>query len=186
MTHLSPAEFVDLADGVLAPARASHVDRCSACRTQAEAIETIARDVRAVDVSEPSPLVWPHVQVRVQQAIDRQPAPRERWASRPLSALATAMAMCVALAVGALYARRTPQASFVASPPRDAPVERTADDVAWNALREVAGDIAFDEAHAAGMTTGLDTAERAVLELTPDERTELERLLKDALEHRGA
>jgi hypothetical protein len=46
--------------------------------------------------------------------------------------------------------------------------------------------MAIEDAHAAGMMLRPGEAENAVLQLTPDERNELGRLLQDALKHAGA
>jgi len=188
MTHLSPDEFVDLADGVLAPARAAHVGRCERCRTQADEMQALARQVRDADLPAASPLVWPHFHARVRDAIDALPAPR-RASVRPVPALAAAMVMAVALALVIIYPRHARDETTLASPTgvtAAAPAADQSDDPAWSLLREVAGDMAMEDAHAVGIGAGLGTADRAVLELTPDERTELQRLLKDALKHGGA
>jgi hypothetical protein len=60
------------------------------------------------------------------------------------------------------------------------------DDPAWLLLRDAATDMAIDDAHAEGLTLRPGEAESAVLQLTPDERNELGRLLQDALKRAGA
>jgi hypothetical protein len=192
MRHLSPSEFVDLADGVLDPSRTSHVERCKECRAHAQALRSVMQEARATDVPDPSPLFWDHFQRRVRQAVDADPAPRRSWfAVRPAVAFTAAMVLCVGVAFGTLYPRspeerpvavpRAPAAAATAGFAREA-----SDDPAWTLLRDVAADMAIEDAHAAGMTVGPSAAENAVLELTPAERDELGRLLQDALKQAGA
>jgi hypothetical protein len=190
MMHLSPSEFVDFADGALDPARAAHLERCEACREQAMVLPAIMRDAASDAASDPSPLFWDHFQQRVRRAIAAQPAPRRRWfVLRPVAALATVI-VTIAIAAATLYPRRADDTRSIApaesgSSDPGLSLERT-EDPAWSLLREIAGDMAIEDAHAAGLALGPGEAESAVLQLTPDERNELGRLLRDALKRPGA
>jgi hypothetical protein len=50
-------------------------------------------------------------------------------------------------------------------------------------LRAAASDMELSDAHAAGLNVRPGSVESAVLDLTPVERTELERLLREELKH---
>ncbi|PYR93510.1 MAG: hypothetical protein DMF84_08880 [Acidobacteria bacterium] len=192
MRHLSPSEFVDLADGALDAARAAHLERCDACRAQAHALRMMMRDAGTDAPPEPSPLFWDHFQQGVQRAIATEPSPRRSWfVLRPMPAFASVMIVSIAIASAALYPRRahdaplTPPAD-VAMVPAAPPATDPGEDPAWMVLRDVASDMAIEDAHAAGITLRPGEAENAVLQLTPAERNEFGRLLQDALKHAGA
>jgi hypothetical protein len=193
MTHLTPSEFVDLVDGRLDPARESHVDRCDACRAQADALRSTMRLASSDAAAEPSPLFWGHFQQRVERAISAEPAPRRSWfVLRPVPALATVMIVSIAIALGSLYPlrvhdERTRDSADSTSPASNASGQTdTGDDPAWIVLRDAASDMAIEDAHEAGMALRPGETENAVLQLTPDEREELGRLLHDALKRAGA
>jgi hypothetical protein len=192
MTHLSPSEFVDLADGALDPARAAHVERCEACRRQAQAVRTMMQEAGTEAVPEPSPLFWDHFQQRVQRAIAAGPSPRRSWfVLRPVPAFVSVMIVSIAIASVALYPRRVdapsaPPPDVAATPAAVGTATEAGEDPTWTVLREVASDIAIEDARAAGMTLRPGEAENAVLQLTPAERNELGRLLQDALKRAGA
>ena len=192
MSHLSPSEFVDLVDEALDPARAKHLERCNACRTQANALRSTLKDARSDQTPEPSPLFWDHFQKRVQQAVAGEPPPRRSWLLlRPMPALFTVMVFAVAIATVTLYPHRAHDATApvmvdVAPPAAAVPTVDPADDPAWMLLRDVAADLSIEDARDVGMTLRPGETENAVLQLTPDERNELGRLLQDALKRAGA
>jgi hypothetical protein len=188
MSHLSPSAFVDLLDQALDPAHAAHLERCHACRTQANALRSTLKEARRDGMPEPSPLFWDHFQKRVQQAIAAEPSPRRSWhLLRPMPALVTVMVIAVAIATITLYPRRAHDGpADVAPPAAVVPAVDPADDPAWMLLRDVAADMAIEDAPDAGMMLRPGETENAVLQLTPDERNELRRLLQDALKRAGA
>jgi hypothetical protein len=192
MRHLSPSEFVDLLDEALDPSRADHLERCSACRTQANALRSTLKEARPDGIPEPSPLFWDHFQKRVGQAVAAEPSPGRPWhLRRPVPALVTVMVVAVTIATVALYPRRAHEApalvlADVMSEAVVLPAVDPADDPAWMLLRDVAADMSIDDAPDAGMTLRPGETENAVLQLTPDERNELGRLLQDALKRAGA
>ena len=56
MKHLTPAQLVDLIEGVLPAERAAHLGACARCRQQADELRAVICEAREVDVPEPSPL----------------------------------------------------------------------------------------------------------------------------------
>ena len=118
MKHASPADLVDLAEGVDRPGVRTHLDHCAICREELTALEamlgehdrTESRDGpddvwdAAGFVPEPSPLFWTHFPRRVGQALE-QAVQREPgwWAHAKLSWtwpwLGSAMAAALILGV---------------------------------------------------------------------------------------
>lgn len=198
--HLRDEEFVDLLDHALPGERAAHVSACAACRDQAEALQRVVGRASEVRVPDPSPLFWDHLATRIRDGIV-DPAPDAAWrpwAWRPAGLLA-GMAAAVALAAVLSYPALTPRSAQPANAtlPSAAPVvhdrgdgSEPGDDVeadeAWAMVRSVAEEVAWDEAHAAGISARPDAADRMILELTQPERSELARLLEAELKRPGA
>jgi hypothetical protein len=89
MAHLTPEQFVDIADGVLAESGsevAPHLSACAECRQQLAEMRAIMTEAADVDVPEPSPLFWDHLSARVSAAVSEEPGPRSwrEWLLRPL------------------------------------------------------------------------------------------------------
>jgi hypothetical protein len=197
MKHFSPSEFVDFAEGTLAPARAAHADGCDECRAQGALIGDAMRATAAAQVPEPSPLFWEHFSARVREGIAAEP-PHTPWSwlgHRESLRVAAAIAMVVAVVSAAWLARdrrmpNTPvrvvqeQAAAAAVTVQDADVAASveaANAEVWAVLTAAASDMAIDEAGAAGMKPNSAAVDRAVQELTSAELTELGRLLQSEL-----
>jgi hypothetical protein len=197
MTHLDESQFVDLIDGVLPPSRAEHVDECDACRARLAALRATLDAARGDEGHEPSPLFWDHFAARVSAAVRHEeplPAPPgwTAWLRSPATAWATCASIAVLLMVGALW-RATLQApvfpSVALAPAATPAAAPLADDVeadrAWAVVRTAAGDLAWDDVTAAGITAHPGAAEGVALELTADERTELARLIATEMNDSG-
>lgn len=200
MTHLSDTEFVDLAEGTLDAARAAHLDVCARCREQAEETRAVLRDAQAVEWPEPSPLFWDHFSSRVRQRIAEEPEASGflSWGAAVGWACAAAAVLLVLVTVRGLPGGTQPAPPSGASPSvarvdaqpassvEDSSAGSPGSDVAWTLLRAAASDMKLHEAHAAGLSVPAGSIDIAVLELTPAERTELERLLRAELRRAGA
>lgn len=131
MRHASPAELVDLAEGVDRPAIQAHLDRCVACADQlsqlrlmlaghaADAAGDDADDLwaRAGEVPEPSPLFWTYFPRRVSRALEQAVDQEPRWRDRarlslmwPWLAPALAASLIVGLAIGVGVSSRSQDA----------------------------------------------------------------------------
>ena len=193
MSHLSPAEFVDLVDGTLPAPRAAHVGECADCRAQAEALHVVLREAADVAVPDPPPFFWDRLSARVSASVAGT-RPASRW--RALVPLASAAALVVAVGGGIWIARSTER---VPAPPANASpaVERSlvamTDDAAldsgngevWDVLTSVASEMQIEDATAAGMTVHPAAIDRAVQKMAPDELSELGRLLQSELKRSG-
>ncbi len=85
MRHLTPEEFVDLAEGARAEASAPHLQACDACRRQLAELRATMSAAADIDAPEPSPLFWDHFSARVaRRGRRRRRAARGpgSWASR--------------------------------------------------------------------------------------------------------
>lgn len=195
MSHLSPSEFVDLAEGALGPGRAAHASTCAACRAQAAVVHDALQMVAASSgVPEPSPLFWDQLSVRVRDAIASTPQ-HSTWGFgwRGVQPVVAVLALAVAIYSVALLtrdARRDAAPLQVATAP--GPVSGDADQEpdptldpshaeVWAVLTAAAADLQLDEAQAAGMAVRASAIDRAVQGLTAAELTELGRLLQSEL-----
>jgi hypothetical protein len=198
MSHLSPAEFVDLVDGTLASTRAAHVERCAECRAQAAALQAMLRETVDIPVPDPPPFFWDRLSARISASVadTRSPA---RW--RVLVPLASAAALVIAAIGGAWIAGTTekPASSPVAIPSpigdraylvmRPEQIDDAALDAAngevWDVLTSVASEMQIEDATAAGMSVHSAAIDGAVQKMTPDELRELGRLLRSELKGSG-
>ena len=107
MAHLTPEQFVDIADGVLAEAEsevAPHLAACVECRQQVAGMRAMMAEAAGVDVvelPEPSPLFWDQLSARVHDAVADEPDPRS-WRDRLLRPFVLVPSLAGAL-VAALF-----------------------------------------------------------------------------------
>lgn len=193
MSHLSPAEFVDLVDGTLPAPRAAHVGDCADCRAQAEALHLVMRAAADVAVPDPPPFFFDRLSARVRSAVAGT-RPASRW--RALVPLASAAALVIAVGGGIWIARSTERAPApptgtspaaersLAAMPDDATLDAANGEV-WDVLTSVASEMQIEDATEAGMTVHPAAIDRAVQKLTPDELTELGRLLQSEMKGSG-
>jgi hypothetical protein len=198
MSHLSRAEFVDAAEGALAPPRVAHLESCAACREQAARVAGAIADARGVDVPEPSPLYWPHLSARVREQVERETiAPawragswREIFALRRLVPVASALVFAAAAIVSGVMPRGrhvavpVAPASVAAAVSAD-PAAPPDDSEAWEVLTSAAAETPIEDAHAAGMGVPAGAVDRAVQRMTPEELNALGELLQSELRRSG-
>ena len=195
MTHLTDAEFVDLLDGRLPSDRARHAEACAACREQADAARAVLRKAGGDVVPEPSPLFWTHFSSNVSEALRAVP-PTSRWTRSFLVKhwrLATAtLALLVVTGLGwqmFLARHRSPDPAKPAVeetlseshlPPEDGFVD------AWDAIESMAGDLEWEDAQSIGIASRPGSAEPFVIDLTPEERSELARIIEEEIKRSGS
>ncbi len=198
MKHLSEAEFVDLIESspALPVDRALHVETCARCREEAEMIRAMRSLAAADETPEPSPLFWDHFSARVAEEVRREPslASMGRWTLVPFAKWA-AVAAVVMLLISTVVWRATlhAPAPHMPTPVSTAPQGTTvepADDVdndeAWAVVRAATADLAWEDAHDAGITARPGEVENEALQLNAAERIELERLLDEDMKRNGA
>jgi hypothetical protein len=203
--HLSESEFVDLAENesALDAGRVAHVETCASCREQLDALRAMLRVTATMDVPEPSPLFWEHMSNRVRAGVAAEPTPLPGWNGfgfgiRGLVPLAVAAVLFLAVYTGLMLrpigphegsgsriadpvASVAPAAVSSPAPARPATTPDGENAEVWAVLTAAASDMAFEDAHAAGMHVPPAAIEHAVQDLSEAELTELGRLLQSEL-----
>jgi len=197
--HLTPDDFVDLADGTRSESTAPHLASCAACRAQLNEMRAMMSAVADVDVAEPSPLFWDHFSQRVHDAVavDARLKPSRSFITGLFAARAFQVSIVAALAliVVALVTSRTkapdaPQAPAIADAgSRDVWTDGVAPDADADAsltlVASLTAGMDLESAGEAGLAHG-DTAEHAVTHMSDGELRELRKLLKEEMARSGA
>ena len=192
MNHLSPADFVECAEGTPTAAHRRHLDSCDACRAQVARLRDSVQRFGPVNsaVPEPSPLYWEHLSSRIREEVALA-EPRAPWVPiRALVPALVALAIVIAVFNGRVEgpAVNAPLASVPAHADldfgSDSPVEPANADV-WAVLTAAASDMAIDDARAAGLGVRSAAIDHAVQRLNPEELAELGRLLQSELKGSG-
>jgi hypothetical protein len=192
--HLTPDELLDLAEGTQLLASVPHLASCDRCRRELAELRDVLATL-AVDVPEPSPLFWEHLSTRVRDAVAAEAAPARSRFGLPRWSWQLAAAMSVAVvAIAVSLGSRTPVPVGSLAPPPvlvGAPVIDVApaiagDDPSFNLLGDLAGSLDWDTAAEAGITMDVGAADTAVTVLNDAERSELQRLLREAISSSGA
>ena len=146
--------------------------------------EEIIAALREVEVPEPSPLFWDHLSERVREAVASEPPPTLDWSSHfnfawaagIFSAVAAvALAVTVAIHHPAPSSQSAPGVTDAAQVDNSAPALE--DDPSWAVMGDLAAQMDFDEAGAAGLIATPGAANAAVGQLTPDEQHAVMELL---------
>lgn len=153
--------------------------------------DEIVATLREVDVPEPSPLFWDHLSQRVREAVASETAPARSWTSRSnfvwaagvagaLSVVVLAVAVTTRLGLPTVNPASPSVSSEVASaggmlsPPLE-------DDPSWAVMAELASQMDWDEAGAAGLVAAPGAAESALGQLSNDEQQTVIELLEQEM-----
>lgn len=192
--HLKEEQLIDLAEGTRPESAEPHLASCERCRAELAGLRAVMAIAAGVDVPEPSPLFWDHLSVRVHDAVGAE-ATNARgsaalgwssslWSWRVLLPAAALAALVVAAAIGV----RSPlDVGGAGSPAATAPIAG-ADaaalvdlDPSLSLLADLAGELNWDDAVGAGLTASSWSVDRVVLEMSAEERQELQRILSEEL-----
>jgi len=193
MGHLSSERLIDLAEGLEVEPSFPHLQSCEDCRQRLADLRATMSAAAEVDVPEPSPLFWDHLSARVRDAVESESAAQPasgRWSwliGRPV--WAGAFALMVVAVVFLARSGRTPDPPPVASSTtsRVAIEEANAfDDPSLSLVLDLAGELDWDGAREAGLTTHVGVDNDAWTQLSEGERQELQELLKGEMANRGA
>ncbi|MGE5245462.1 MAG: hypothetical protein ACM3SQ_14655 [Betaproteobacteria bacterium] len=195
MAHLTPADLVDLAEGVRADSSVPHLVECETCRRQLSALRAALGAAAEADVPEPSPLFWDQLSARVREAVEAELPAGRAWRDvlrfRPLAWTAAVAAIAVVAALATLRAPDRPPLAPAQTTPssavaRDAATDVPADDPSLAFVADLTSDLDWDETVAAGFAPAPGAADAEVSRLTDAQRRELQRLIKNEMAHPGA
>jgi hypothetical protein len=198
--HLNEEELLDLADGTTPESSALHLASCAECRGQLDGLRAAMSAAADADVPEPSPLFWDHLSAQIRErtaaesdGLNRWPLPF-RWPrlAIPLAGLAVIL-MTFRPAEPIESSDSSPAESIAAVPDAGSasdagdvqPPAPLTEDPSLVLIADLAGDLDWDSAAEAGLTTRSGAVERAIMELAPDERLELQEILKLELARQG-
>ena len=193
MTHLSPAQAVDVAAGSAAPALIAHAASCERCRAEVESLLEAVRLASEDPPPDPSPLFWPHLAARIGEAVRREQAPAPNW--RPwlwrLVPAGSLAALVLAVGVGfRLWSGAPDTLPGIVDAPAPATVEAPAgpaaagdafDDPSWRLVSDLSSQMSLDDAEESGVLPLPGGVEQALVQLDQVERMELARLLRAEL-----
>jgi hypothetical protein len=202
MRHLNEEDLIDLAEGARPEGSVPHLASCESCRRQLADLRAVMSAAADVEVPEPSPLFWQHLSARVHEAVSNEErgsasAWRPPWLGWRVVVPAVAVA-AVALAAAITLRTEVPRpfvaphglkphsAAVAETPPGADDVVSLADDASLSLIAELARGLDWDAAVEAGLATQAGAVDRVVLELTANERLELQRILKAELPQPGA
>jgi hypothetical protein len=203
--HLTPEELVDSRERQLPSARQAHADGCGVCRARLAEIDEVLLDVKAIDIPEPSPLFWDHLSARIRDQVAHEPSPTAPrghplgrvtgwltgWSAAPRWAFAAMLiASCASLGwLGWSQLRRdvvAPSPSMAATPSPSTPSTASPDamddpESEWALMLQMAEDVSWDEAEDSSLYVRPAAVDRALIELTAEERDRLLQLVQAEL-----
>ena len=190
MRHLNEEELIDLAEGTRPESSSPHLASCEVCRRQLQELRAVMTEASHIEVPEPSPLFWDHLSARVHDSIANEvsaatESSRTRWAWWFLPA--GALAAIVLAAAITFRGSDTPIAPSEHAPAvagastATSEVAAIADDPSLSLIANLAGEVDWDAVADVGFTSATGSVDRAVFDLTPEERVELQRILKEEM-----
>jgi hypothetical protein len=153
--------------------------------------EELMTRLREEEVPEPSPLFWEHLSQRVHDAVAAEPVPSRVWFSRFHFAWAGGIIAAAAMVLAVTVSMRH-------EPAGPASVEQTAaadlaaagnslpaleDDASFAVMGELASEIDFDQAGAAGLTIAPGSVEDALNQMSDDEQRAVIELLRQEIKN---
>jgi hypothetical protein len=200
MSHLRPEELIDLlenavaADPIERDVLTAHLASCAECRRELEDARHVMAAVSQDEVEEPSPLFWDRFSASVRDAVAAEPPSvvRDGWRSRlgldawtagavAAAAAVVLLAVAVSLRPGTSHDRLSRQQTALdRSGGRDVPLADV-DEASLGLLGGLASGLSWDAASEAGLATGHEAVDAMMMDLAPDERLELQRVLQEEL-----
>jgi len=199
--HLTPEQFVDIAEGHRAESSFPHLAECGACRGELAALRAVMVEAGEVDVPEPSPLFFEHLSGAIHDRVENESHPRSwlpRWLPRrrvfvPLGAIVAAAVLTIAVLLPRLSlntvkpADREAAASTATS---DASIAEPSDAVDLDdplllLVADLSAGVDWDAAADAGFADP-DSAEHAVTHMGAEELRALRKVLQQEMSRPGA
>jgi hypothetical protein len=148
--------------------------------------------LREIDVPEPSPLFWEHLSQRVRDAVADEPPPPAGWSSRfnfawTAGVLGATAAVVLAAVVTIHYAGPAGRSQAAHGPAGVAQasdsLHASEDDASWAVMGDLASQMDFEEAAAAGLIASPGSAESALGQLSQDEQRAAVELLQQEIKN---
>lgn len=208
MRHLTPDQLVDFAEGQGDERTSAHVAACAGCRRRIDDLRATMSTVADVDGWEPSPLFWDQFSARVRDRVALAPPPSRfaGWtlayidvARTGIAAIArspyaiTAIACAMLLLVVGLATSTHHGAVAVPTPLREVPISTEANDVVLvppedatlDLVADLGASLDWQQVHDAALVAHTGLVDRAISGLSPAERAELGKLLRQELREGG-
>lgn len=193
--HLTPEQFIDVADGTRRNGEFPHLQACATCARQLSELRGAIEAAAEAAVPEPSPLFWDHLSERVRTAVaeERRTERSRVWSHGWWQFAGAAAVVAVLMLVIAPALRRAPSPGTNDSSVESAAEQVHADavpafdeDPALTLLADLSAGLDWDAAVEAGLVPAEGAVDGVVLALSDEERVELHRLLQEALGASGA
>ena len=197
MSHLTPEQFVDLAEGVAAETSLPHLASCDVCRRQLAGMRAMMSDVASVEAGEPSPLFWDHLSARVGEAVAGERSRPRSWRDYLLRprVLVLSLAGAAAVALLAVLLPGTPVTTTIPSTPLPMAAENAllpslpplaplgaADDPQLGIVADYGTTLDWDEMREEmALATPGGSSDAMAGALNVDEQRELQRLLAEEM-----
>ena len=191
MPHLSSESLLDLAERSVPDHEwPAHLTECVTCQQQLVELRAVLNTVAAVKVPDPSPLFWEHLSNHVREAVAAEAAPRRfslniwHWWRVALPAAAVVVAlMAVAITFRPASGPSGAQDQDAVRTAQASPDEAlsSSETVSWTLMSEIAAGVDWDTVVEAGLVPAAGDVDRALYDLSADERRELHRLLTEEL-----
>jgi hypothetical protein len=200
MSHLTTQQLIDVADALEPEGSLPHLQSCATCREQVLELRETLEIVGEVTVPAPSPLFWDRLSERVHDAVERE---RHSDSSAAVSglfhgrnvaewlrsrtvwmaAVGAAAVLVAAVSLTRVEKALAPSPGLLSRAVTEATndVAAVAEDSSLSLVADLAGDLDWDSAREAGLTTHVGVDDDAVNQLTEDERRELRQLLQGEL-----
>ena len=197
MSHLTPEQFVDVAEGTRPETSLPHLASCDTCRRQLAGVRAMMSEAVAGGVPEPSPLFWAHLSARVNEAVAAETGRSLSWRERLLrphilvpSLLGVLAAALLAVLLPGTFvpatipAKQLPMSSETAmllSLPPLAPLG-AADDPQLRLVAGAGTTLDWDEMRdEMALAMPASSSDAVIGALTVDEQHELQRLLAEEM-----
>ena len=193
--HLTPEQFLDVADGTRPDREFPHLQSCVVCARQLADLRGTIEAAAGATVPEPSPLFWNHLSERVRTAVAEEGRAERTgfWLHGWWRFAAAAVAVAALMLVVAPALRRAPSPGANSSsvePPAELLQTDTVpafdEDPALTLLADLSAGLDWDAVAEAGLVPAEGALDGVVLALSDEERVELHRLLMEALSGSGA
>jgi len=189
--HLTIEELIDLAERTSEQSRHPHLQSCGLCRHQLAELQSALSAAAEVEVPEPSPLFWKHLSERIHDAVAAESGPPSRftnrgwtfpsWRGLAVAGAAAAVTIAIYLTIPQSVGQPAGVQEISAVPPEAEAFPLSDDDPSLALVADLTSQLDADAFDETGWSSHAGAVDEAVVNLTEDERVELQRLLNEEL-----